>query len=252
MCRMIAIIGNPPQKRDLLLRFRCLSIHGKVPNGVPLGHEDGWGFLSYKNGLPTYLMKSIDSAWKDQKHELAIEKIAGDEQTILLHLRKASSGHRRSLENTQPFVSAKYPKWSFSHNGTIYSPLFRPDSGESDSRILFEKLLETIEKRESSISIESAITNGLERIREEIINNPGEKGTYSSLTFMLSDGESAYILRDFTSEKNSDYYTMFYLELEGAAIFCQEKILDGSWKPLANKELATVNRAGTVTLTPSQ
>ena len=78
---------------NLVLKFRYLSIHGRVPNGVPPGRDDGWGFLSYKNALPTYLMKSIEPAWKGQKYELATEKIVEDEQTIMLHLRKVFDGH---------------------------------------------------------------------------------------------------------------------------------------------------------------
>jgi predicted glutamine amidotransferase len=242
---MITIIGNSSLRRDLLLKFRCLSVCGKVGRNARPGHEDGWGIVSYKNGLPEYVGKSIEPAWRDRKYELATENIAGEDRIILGHLRKASFGSV-SLENTQPLVSAK---WSFAHNGTIYSPTFTTDNHQSDSRTLFGRLVEAIEARESSVSVQSAITDGMERIREEIRSNPDERDrTYSSLTFVLSDGDSVYVMRDFESDQDRDYYTMFYRESAGAVIFCQEEIWDWQWKSLGNKQLATVNRAGTLKL----
>jgi predicted glutamine amidotransferase len=242
---MITIIGNTSLGRDLLLKFRCLSVCGKVGRNARPGHEDGWGIVSYKNGLPECMGKSIEPAWRDRKYELATEKIAGEDRIIIGHLRKASFG-RVSLENTQPLVSGK---WSFAHNGTIYSPSFSRHDNRSDSKTLFERLVETIERRRSSVSVESAITNGMRRIREEIRSNPDERDrTYSSLTFVLSDGDNVYVMRDFESDEDRDYYTMFYRDSAGAVIFCQEEIWDWQWKSLGNKQLATVNRAGTLKL----
>ena len=39
---------------------------------------------------------------------------------------------------------------------------------------------------------------------------------------MLSDGESLYVLRDFTEEE--DYYTMYHFKPPSGAVFCQERI----------------------------
>lgn len=136
----------------------------------------------------------------------------------MAHLRKAPSG-AVSLENTQPLVSGK---WSFGHNGTAYSPSFNTGSVQSDSRVVLDKLARAIEESESS-SIEQVIAKNVGLIREEILREPDKKGrTCSSLTFMLSDGESLYVLRDFTEEE--DYYTMYYFEPPSGAVFCQERI----------------------------
>ena len=132
MCRMMAIIGDPPlEKSDLLLKFRCLSACGNVRTGARLGHEDGWGILSYRNNSPEYLGRSTEPAWKNREYRLDCEKITNMDRIVLAHLRKTSSGDV-SLENTQPPVSGK---WSFGHNGTVYSPRFNTGSVQSDSRV---------------------------------------------------------------------------------------------------------------------
>jgi predicted glutamine amidotransferase len=234
---MMAIIGDSPiKKSDLLLKFRCLSACGNVRTGARLGHEDGWGILSYRDNSPKYLGRSPEPAWKNGEYAAACERIANTDRVVLAHLRKASSGDV-SLESTQPLVSGK---WSFGHNGTVYSPRFNTGGAQSESRVVLDKLVSAIEKS-GPTPIERVITKNVARIREEIQREPDKKGrTYSSLTFMLSDGESLYVLRDFTEEE--DYYTMYYFELPGGAIFCQEKIWSAPWKPLGNRKLGIVNQ----------
>lgn len=61
---------------------------------------------------------------------------------------------------------------------------------------------------------------------------------------MLSDGESLYVLRDFTGEE--DYYTMYYFEPPSGAVFCHERIWSAPWKPLGNRKLAIVNQDGRI------
>jgi len=249
MCRMLAVIGNPPITEDLVLRFRCLSIHGNVKRGAKPGHEDGWGIASYRNGSPKYLGRSTEPAWRDPRYEAACGEITSADRITLVHLRKASSGSK-SPENTQPLVSGK---WSLGHNGTIYSPSFSRSNHRSDSMILLERLVKAIEGRENSPQIESTIADGVKRIRQAIQNNPSAEGrTYSSLTFMLSDGESVYVLRDYEADEDRDYYTMFYCNVSGGVIFCQERIWNASWKSLENKQLALVNRDGTIVLKSCQ
>jgi predicted glutamine amidotransferase len=240
MCRMMAIIGDSSiKKSDLLLKFRCLSACGKVRTGAQPGHEDGWGILSYRNNSPEYLGRSTEPAWKNGEYRLDCEKITNTDRIVLAHLRKTSSG-AVSLENTQPLVSGK---WSFGHNGTVYSPNFNTGSVQSDSRVVLDKLARAIEESESSI--EQAIAKNVGLIREEILREPDRKGrTYSSLTFMLSDGESLYVLRDFTEEE--DYYTMYYFESPSGVVFCQERIWSAPWKPLGNRKLAIVNKDGRI------
>ena len=241
MCRMMAIIGDPSlEKSDLLLKFRCLSACGNVRTGARLGHEDGWGILSYRNNSPEYLGRSTEPAWKNREYRLACEKITNMDRIVLSHLRKASSG-TISLENTQPLVSGK---WSFGHNGTVHSPSFNSGGVQSESRVVLDKLVRAIEES-GPTPIEQVIAKNVGLIREEILREPDKKGrTYSSLTFMLSDGESLYVLRDFTEEE--DYYTMYYFEPPSGAVFCQERIWSAPWKPLGNRKLAIVNREGRI------
>jgi predicted glutamine amidotransferase len=171
---------------------------------------------------------------------VACEKVTNTDRIVLAHLRKASSG-TISLENTQPHISGK---WSFGHNGTVYSPAFNTGTVQSDSRTVLDRLVRAIDKS-GPMPIERVIAKNVQRIREDILRDPDRKGrTYSSLTFMLSNGESLYVLRDFTEEE--DYYTMYYYVVPNGAVFCQEKIWSAPWKPLENRKLATVNQEGRV------
>jgi predicted glutamine amidotransferase len=234
---MLALFGDF-NKADLLLKFGCLSACGKVRVGARPGHEDGWGILSYRNGSPECLRKSTEPAWKSEEYPLACKKITDTDRLVLAHLRKAFSGDV-SLDHTQPLISGK---WSFGHNGTVYSPSFNTSSTQSESRILLDRLVRAIEE-DRSIPIEQAIAKNIARIRETILRESNDEGkTYSSLTFMLSDGVSLYVLRDFTVAE--DYYTMYYSDLPGGAVFCQEKLWDATWRSLGNRELAVLDREG--------
>jgi predicted glutamine amidotransferase len=158
-------------------------------------------------------------------------------------MRKASVG-RRSLENTQPFLRGK---WSFAHNGTIYSSRFRESDAVSDTAVLFDRLRVAVEDNVPRASSESVILETVRNIRNEIMSNPDDSGrTYSSLTFLMSDGVSLYALRDFANQRDTDFYTLHYLHVGNAVILCQEQIIPGEWKSIPNKSLATVDLQGNI------
>jgi len=246
MCRMTAIVGEYSGRREFLLAFRELAVTGKVgvkskPNS---GHRDGWGLVCY-NGSPRYLGRSPEDASSDRGYLAACDSLAGahHSRVVMGHLRKASVGVR-SLENTQPFLRGK---WSFAHNGTIYSPRFREGDAASDTVVLFDRLRVAIEDKDPSVSPESTILETVRNIRNEIMSNPDDsRRTYSSLTFLMSDGVSLYALRDFASQSDTDYYTLHYLQVDHAMILCQEQIIPGEWKSIPNKSLATVDPQGNI------
>ena len=245
MCRMTAIVGEYSGLREFLLTFRELAVSGKVsleskPNS---GHRDGWGLVCY-DGSPRYLGRSPEDASSDEGYLAACDSLAGDHIRVVIgHLRKASVG-AKSLENTQPFLRGK---WSFAHNGTIYSPRFREGDAVSDTAVLFDRLRVAIEDKDPSASPESTILETVRNIRNEIMSNPDDSGrTYSSLTFLMSDGASLYALRDFVSQSDTDFYTLHYLHVDHAMILCQEQIIPGEWKSIPDKSLATVDLQGNI------
>ena len=239
MCRMTAIVGEYSGRQEFLLAFRELAITGKVSvkSKPKSGHRDGWGLICY-DGSPRYLGRSPEDASSDGGYLAACDSLAGvhHSRVVMAHLRKASRGGR-SLENTQPFLRGK---WSFAHNGTIWSPRFR--KGDASSAAFFDRLMVAIEDKDPSASLESTILETVRNIRNEIMSNPGR--TYSSLTFLMSDGVSLYALRDFASQEDTDYYTLHYLHVGHAIILSQEQIIPGEWKSIPNMSLATVDSQG--------
>lgn len=237
---MLAYSGAISNADSTLREFRQLAERGMAPAGESLGHKDGWGIVCYANGLPKEIGKLAANAATDELYVNALNKASSLRPSVLLaHLRKASPGVAISLENTQPL---QHSPWSFAHNGTIWSPSFMRGDGSSDSMIFFEKLLGNIQDRSDSDKMNQRILKAVVKLRGIILDHPDSEGrTYTSITFILSDGTSLWVLRDYNDSSDDKYYTMHYLQSAGCILFCQEKIIPGNWKSLDNKSMAIVD-----------
>ena len=240
MCRMLASFGTIDYANGALREFRRLAEEGRAPAGEHPGHKDGWGIVCYANGALKVLERRTGNAAEDDLYLTASREAERLRPRILLaHLRKASCGMEISLQNTQPLQRGS---WSFTHNGTIWSPLFRGANGESDSVIFFENLLDKVQRKSESETTTQRLLDEIRRLRKLVLNNPNSEGrTYSSITFILSDGNSLWVLRDFNNNRDEDYYTMHYLHSTDFTLFCQEKIIPGSWHSIENKYMVIVN-----------
>jgi predicted glutamine amidotransferase len=238
---MLAYSGTINDAYGTLREFRRLAEEGKAPAGESLGHRDGWGIICYDKGMPKELGRRTGNATLDEFYVDASKEAARLRPRILLaHLRKASRGMEISLENTQPLQRGS---WSFAHNGTIWSPRFRRGGGQSDSVIFLEKLLENIQTRSDSDRMDQRILKEVKQLRKIIVDNPDSNGrTYTSITFILSDGNSLWVLRDYNDDRDEDYYTMHYLHSADFTLFCQQKIIPGNWKSIENRRMAVVDR----------
>ena len=236
---MLASYGTIGNADNTLRAFRDLAEEGMAPVGESLGHKDGWGIVCYAKGMPKELGRQPSNAMADDLYVNALDEAVRLRPSILIaHLRKASPGIEISLENTQPLQNGS---WSFAHNGTIWSHSFRL-GGHSDSIIFFEKLLENVQRRSDSDTLTQRILEAVAQLRKAILDNPDSKGrTYTSITFILSDGNSMWVLRDCNDDRDKDYYTMHYLHSENYILFCQQKIIPGKWESIENKTMAIVN-----------
>ncbi|MFQ6135105.1 MAG: class II glutamine amidotransferase [Nitrososphaerales archaeon] len=233
MCRMLAIISMKPLSTHYLRGFRRLSEDGRVSrNAKTPGHKDGWGVVRIDR-QPAYL------GHKALQNDGAVEANAATSQDygrvcvdieekrlngiFLAHLRKASSG-KRVLENTAPFIEGK---WSFTHNGTVYE---LGSGGVSDSRVLFKTLVEKMIERGDAVE---GIRTALNKIKAY--------HTYSSMTFLLSDGRSLYAYRDYTQD--GEYYSLKHASAEDSTlIFSQEEIWSLNWTTIPNRSLVIADR----------
>ena len=241
---MIAVYGVHGRQKLLLNAFKQLSQTGVVPEGASEGHKDGWGIIVYDRDMPRYLGRKPTDPLNGLDYERAVEDVTRMRPQIIVgHLRKASCGCN-SIENTQPFANSQ---WTFAHNGTIWSPALSQIGNENDSAAYFRTLLAEL----PSSNIEQALAAAVKKIRGHIASRSDNSGrTYSSLTFLLSDGKSIYAVRDFADDSTGKYYTMYYSVLQDGIVFCQEKIIDSRWELIPNKTLVAFHPGENVRMVP--
>jgi predicted glutamine amidotransferase len=230
MCRMLGILSNKPISPLLLSDFRSLAENGKVLKGSQPGHQDGWGIVCYNEGFPIYLGRQPNSAMSDEFVK-ACKQFSQRPSIgpVIAHLRKASSEYgERILENTAPFIR---DKWSFAHNGTIHKFNVEVSGarGTTDSEKFFLLLLREMA---DGGSIENAIEKTVDQIRKSF--------RYTSMTFLLSNGNKIYAYREYSKPDDGDYYNLMYAVDKNTVIISQEKTWLRDWVVIPNGSLAKV------------
>jgi predicted glutamine amidotransferase len=229
MCRMLAIIPMLNSRIDsqIVMTFRELASCGMIPPGSKPGHSDGWGMVTWVDGVPTYLGREPKDAMADEKFERASEKIASFDHSspLLVHLRKASVG-LKIVSNTHPFVMGN---WAFAHNGTIRKLNLKKST---DSEWFFDCLLKEFEKNSGNMT--GAI--------EEQVRTVHSSYPYTSITFILSNGKETFVYRD--CSKNLSYYGMYFTEAKDSVVVCQEKFFPSDWQVVENGQLLKFDSTG--------
>lgn len=233
MCRMLGIISRKPVPSSYLRDFRVLAEKGKVPEGATPGHKDGWGIVYYDGRRPRYLGRQPTNAMEDERYEKVCEDLDKLQSSgvLLAHLRKRSVGSA-TLDNTSPFVSGN---WGFAHNGTIRDFVAEAEGERedmTDSERFFRLLLR--ENERAGGVIEEAIGRVVDRVADVY--------DYSSLTFLLSDGDSLYAYTDVSDIAMEDYYRLMYAKDGDMVVFTQEPIWKKKWVDVPNRCLVSVNK----------
>lgn len=236
MCRMLGIAANNGISPLWLESFHELSVRGNVLDSMAGGHDDGWGVAGYLGHKASYFGRSENDASKDAAGFMSacLKAINSRSKILISHLRKASEG-ARSLGNTHPFIQNDM---IFCHNGDVHDSerLLIPGAryeGTTDS----ERLFKFIECR-----LSAGIQKKYHSILPGIISEIKDKCGYSSLTFLLSNGERLIGYRDFTEEEG--YYTLYYAKTDRSFLLCSETLPGFEWAPLRNGELMIVNKHG--------
>ena len=68
-------LATRPSRSQIFSEVQMPFRMWKGQDGAQLGHEDGWGILSYRNNSPEYLGRSTEPAWKNGEYRLDCEKI---------------------------------------------------------------------------------------------------------------------------------------------------------------------------------
>jgi len=240
MCRMMGVMAPHGIDAELLGAFRQQA-RGHVAPGDSPGHGDGWGILHYAQGRPTYAGRSTGDALTDPLYPAAVDELRKTRPhgPVLAHVRKASAG-ALSVDNTHPFALGR---WSFCHNGTVFG--FAPP-GQSDSLAIFKALHDDISKRRDTLG-------AIRRLLDEV-----SCMKYTSLTFLLTDGDALYGLRkvgtvDEECHENAcspEYYTLGVSKIGEAVVVSQEHEFLGlggtPWRVVPDGDVVVVSPDATV------
>jgi predicted glutamine amidotransferase len=145
------------------------------------------------------------------------------------HLRRASSQGLVAQKFAHPFIEEREGiTWAFQHNGSLVKDA--GDSGKIDSQILFGLILDSL-----GGSTHEDVARATVAARDEAI---GKYGGFTSLNFMLSDGEALHVYRDF--QTNGQYYTLYMDNFGEMVIGASEPILAMQAEPIPRGVLHTV------------
>ena len=240
MCRMMGVVSRGPVYYDLFEEFADLATQGMCPLGAPdeRGHKDGWGLACFQNGAlkvhtrdaggATDASKYYGTAWKIAK--LNIERAPEQSLIVMGHLRRASVGGLLAQKFALPFIQERDGvTWAFQHNGSLKNDV--GDPGKIDSQVLFDLLLEHLDRGDHATVAKAAIA-----MRDVAI---ARYGGFTGLNFMLSDGRSLHLYRDF--QENGQYYTLYLDNFGEMVIAASEPILAMNVEPVPRGVLHTVN-----------
>lgn len=228
---MLAIQTRKRIDPKYLQDFRQLAHCGVVEEGTKPGHMAGWGIVLFRNGYPEYLGREPGDAVKDPLYNEVCTTIEESSPSgiLMAHLRRASVG-AVNKSNTHPFI---YRNWALAHNGTIEEfnhPIRHSLEGTTDSERMFKLVMEQIE---DGLRVEEAVHRTVRLIRERY--------KFTSLIFMMSDGESVYAYREQRVEP--EYYTFYYTRIaDGTTIFSQEPTWNAEWQSIPNGTLVVSNK----------
>ena len=239
MCRMMGVVSRGPVYYDLFEEFADLATQGMCPIGAPdeRGHKDGWGLACFQNGALTLHMrdagcaadaaKYYGTAWKIAK--LNIERAPEKSLIVMGHLRRASVAGLVAQKYSHPFVEERDGvTWAFQHNGSLTND--PGEKGQIDSQVLFQSLLNRLGGR-----AHEDVAKATGGVRDEAIE---KYGGFTGLNFMLSDGQSLHVYRDF--QTNGQYYTLYLDNFGEMVISASEPILAMQAEPIPRGILHTI------------
>jgi len=240
MCRMMGVVSRGPVYYDLFEEFADLATQGMCPIGSPdeRGHKDGWGLACFQNGALTVhardagcaadASKYYGTAWKIAK--LNIERAPAKSLIVMGHLRRASAQGSVGQKFAHPFIEERGGvTWAFQHNGSLVNET--GDIGKIDSQLIFELLLDRMDGRHHG-----DVARATAAAREVAIE---KYGGFTSLNFMLSDGQSLHAYRDF--QTNGQYYTLYLDNFGEMIIVASEPILAMQSDPMPRGVLHTIS-----------
>ena len=212
MCRMMGAVFRGEFPTASLKDLRHVSATGRIPGEPQPGHRDGWGIVSFRQGMPYYIHRSAESASKDPAFTSALKEIPKLEppNILIAHVRALSQGVA-SIPNTHPFIMNGLV---LAHNGTMtdFKPrTYHKPAGETDSELLMALLADKMEAKED---LRGAVTS---LIKEDI-----SKNSFSAAILLISDGRKLYGYRDYAPDRSPEYYDLRIARCAECVVLFQE------------------------------
>jgi len=237
---MMGVVSQGPVYYDLFEEFANLATEGMCPIGAPdeRGHKDGWGLACFQNGALKMHMRDAGSATDASKYygtawkiaKLNIERAPGRSLIVMGHLRRASVSGFVAQKFAHPFVEERDGvTWAFQHNGSLVKD--PSQGGKIDSQVLFGLILDHLEAADPA-----AVAAATEQVRTIAIE---EYGGFTGLNFMLTDGRTLHVYRDF--QTNGQYYTLYLDNFGEMIIAVSEPILAMKSDPIPRGVLHSID-----------
>lgn len=198
MCRMVGVVFRSAFPAEVLEDLREVARTGRIPDEPEPGHRDGWGMVSFVNGVPIYLERRAEPMFEDKHFDPAVKQAAKlHRPNILVAHARASSGTPATIPNTHPFVAEGVV---LAHNGTILDfdarTIHRP-AGDTDSERLTMALADRLHR---TGDLKSALKS---TIVEEVLTHE-----FSAAILLVSDGKQLHAYRDFGPKRSASYYDL--------------------------------------------
>lgn len=176
-------------------------------------------------------------AWKVAK--LNLEQVSGQSLIVMGHLRRASQG-LIGQKVSHPFtLETNGVTWAFQHSGSLLKDPAEPD--RLNSQVVFKTILSSLGGAHQDVAAATS------KARQAAIE---EYGGFTSLSFMLSDGQYLHVFREF--QTNGQYYTLYVDNFGEMIIAASEPILAMRAEPIPRRVLCSVTRSLDFSALPSR
>ncbi|MGO3650030.1 class II glutamine amidotransferase [Agrococcus casei] len=217
-------------------------------------HADGWGtaFLG-EHGIER--VRSAHSGLRDPELDAALTNVPSTAR--LTHLRLATEGIARTLENAHPFVTDRF---ALAHNGSIkpvaeFKKLvntdeLEPHGGDSDTSVLVALITRALD---AGLTLSDAVITTVESVSEKF---PGASinllvlSESELIAVHANDGASlptdefdeANLGDDLPLDHIDHYYQLSYRRaVDGTVAFTSSGLAHEGWTPMRQNSVATVD-----------
>lgn len=224
MCRILAKMSLREEsiKYEMIKAPHSLlymSQNGRQPEEGRGPHGDGWG-LAFRRNREMVIEKEGTPAYEDKKFQELASGITTD--LLVASVRLATPGIPITKENAHPF---RVGDLILVHNGTIKEGLER--SSESDTLDFLRWISKNWNREDKNLI--------------ELLRKASNSWIYTSLSFLMTDGEKLYVFRQTLKEpKKLNYYTLYALKSERSFLVSSEPLDDRNWELLRNGSLLII------------